>query len=594
MRKIAGFVDAGIGKSAAEAMLGKMLAAYSMEGTPLVVAEDGIGIGGLCQLRSDGGSYETSSSMTLYVCGRLSNDRGSVVSCSQIIEDYRRTGKLCLAAYSGPFVACLFDKKRKVILLGNDKSGMLPCYWYQGRKGVAFASEIKALVHYVNLARESDVEAWGSLFSFGCTIGNQTLLKGVCSLSPATLLLCGTEGLVQIEHYWSYDNIVIDTGQARKALVDQGASLIEECILRNLELSKKYVIPLSGGYDSRCLAGIASRQEGIELSSVTALYHKNGFIEADLARKVSELLHMPNRYCPPRGNLFVNYFAELIYLIDGMGDTNEFIWAMPFILELAPEHVCLDTLGIDVMMRGTSISRPYWRLGFESDEVFVEHLAVALLKCRKESFDFFYPEARDFFIDVRASTLNRQVEDFKKGANRTTLIHLLNVTRNAVALSTYNLEGRFADVCCPFLSTDFISYALSIPPELKFEPAFSFYLDILAKLIPALLDIPNTNMNGVRQEISPSNLSGLPGQLGDDLSLNLQSGLCYALHLARNCSAPDIIDRLALERAILNALSLNTGPSAGIMNCLHYLVWYELFIKLTPLADLRFPVVKNG
>jgi asparagine synthase (glutamine-hydrolysing) len=105
-----------------------------------------------------------------------------------LLQLYLNHGEAMLADLNGIFAFAIWDPRRRGLLLARDGLGVKPLYVAETPLGVAFASEIKALLHVAPDCREVDVPALHRYLSFLWCPGDGTPLKAVRKLPPGELL----------------------------------------------------------------------------------------------------------------------------------------------------------------------------------------------------------------------------------------------------------------------------------------------------------------------------------------------------------------------------------------------------------------------
>lgn len=585
MSKIVGLCDSSLTSNQIFQTLTKMIQSYAIPGDTEIYVEDAMGIGVVSPKPNKGVFHDREHLLTLFTCGRVDAIDEKRNPEKNILENYEKRNSMDLESFQGTFIICLFDRKRRAILVGNDRTGQIPFYWYHDNQCTAFASEIKALLPYSRIQRIPDFESWGNLLSYGFVLGDKTLLIDIKRIPSATIIRIA-DNYVESKKYWNYNNILIDYKRSRNDLIEDGITIIGNAIRRRAREVDNIVIPLSGGYDSRCISAFMPNETNAHITTITGLCHSNGFMEKNIAAEVARFLELPNKYIPPPPNLFKTYFVEQIFLTDGLGDTDEFIWAMPFLSKLNSKFTCFDGLGIDVLLRGSYISRETWKYGWENDVAFAERMHQRAQYVQKRLYNN-DPNIFEFFCDdtvklmkISERSVLDEIHQTIRGPNRSTIFAFSNPVRNATSLGTFNMEYRICPVCCPFLDYDVLEYALSIPPRIKFEEPFRFYGDILRTKFPDLMKIPSTNPPENREPISPAGLSGFPHNPGGKPQ-GLINGILYAIELTNAIEIPAVIRRSELKQALSRALKRKLDPGPGVLACLRYIVWHELFINLT-------------
>ncbi len=120
-----------------------------------------------------------------------------------IVHLYEEHGVDFARHLEGIFAIALWDAPRRRLVLVRDQLGVKPLYYSLGRDGLAFASEVKALIAGGLLRPELDPQAAELFLAFGYVPGPLSLFAGVRKLMPATVAVWEGEGEVALHTYWS-------------------------------------------------------------------------------------------------------------------------------------------------------------------------------------------------------------------------------------------------------------------------------------------------------------------------------------------------------------------------------------------------------
>ncbi len=159
-------------------------------------------------------------------------------------------GPSVLSRLVGMFAFVLLDTVENTLLMARDPFGIKPLYYTQYRDGLAFASEIKALLELPGVSRELDPTGLYDYLRFGLTDhAETTLLAGVRQLPPGSFARVSLADLrPQISRYWEPRSAPQDLGyeESKARLRD----LFEESIKLHLRADVPVGVALSGGIDS--------------------------------------------------------------------------------------------------------------------------------------------------------------------------------------------------------------------------------------------------------------------------------------------------------------------------------------------------------
>ena len=100
------------------------------------------------------------------------------------------------------FAFAVWDDRRRRLVLGRDRFGKKPLYYWHDGTHFAFGSEIKALLADPAVPCRLDADAIAAYLTFGYVPTPRTFFEGVRSLPPAHVLTVDEAGAVSVERYW--------------------------------------------------------------------------------------------------------------------------------------------------------------------------------------------------------------------------------------------------------------------------------------------------------------------------------------------------------------------------------------------------------
>src|ERR1700733_12794737 len=116
-------------------------------------------------------------------------------------------GSACLTRLVGMFAFAIWDTQEKRLLLARDRLGIKPLYYRLLPQGIAFASELKALM-LLRTPENAPSAVRGFLFH-GYVPAPKTIYRGICKL-PAAHTLTWQAGRVTIERYWNPSSAIVE------------------------------------------------------------------------------------------------------------------------------------------------------------------------------------------------------------------------------------------------------------------------------------------------------------------------------------------------------------------------------------------------
>ena len=104
----------------------------------------------------------------------------------------------------GMFAFAVYDARRERLVLGRDRFGKKPLYYWHGAGGtLVFASEIKGVLAHPDVPRELDPRAIPAYLTFGYVPTPHTFFEGVRSVPPGHVLVLERGGEPRLHEYWS-------------------------------------------------------------------------------------------------------------------------------------------------------------------------------------------------------------------------------------------------------------------------------------------------------------------------------------------------------------------------------------------------------
>jgi asparagine synthase (glutamine-hydrolysing) len=205
---------------------------------------------------------------------------GSDVEC--IVHLYEEHGDDFVRHLSGMYGLALWDERRRRLVLARDRFGQKPLYFTRVGGGIAFASEVKALLQVPGVSARIDPTALAEHLTMGYATAPRTLFAGIEKLPPASRLVWdGREA--KVEGYWSLPATV------RTDLDEAGwVELIRGELRRAVREHMVSDVPigafLSGGIDSSAVVALMAEQGGAPVNTYSI-----GYAGSDAADYYNEL-----------------------------------------------------------------------------------------------------------------------------------------------------------------------------------------------------------------------------------------------------------------------------------------------------------------
>jgi len=150
-----------------------------------------------------------------------------------------------LDSAAGMFAFGLWDGASRRLILARDRVGMKPLYYRLLPDGIAFASELKALL--ILGKPPIDRSAVRDFLCHGYVPAPKTIFEGIAKL-PAGHTLVWQDGQVTIERYWRPSTAIV--GRSEQDTLEQLDGLLSEVVPAHMLSDVPVGVFLSGGMDS--------------------------------------------------------------------------------------------------------------------------------------------------------------------------------------------------------------------------------------------------------------------------------------------------------------------------------------------------------
>lgn len=205
-----------------------------------------------------------------------------------ILPVHRKQGDGFVHHLNGMYALALYEKESHQLTLVRDRLGVKPLYWAKvSGGGIAFASEIKALLASGLIKAAINETAVSDYLSYGYVPSPNTLFAGIQKLPPAHSLTVDASGEASIKCYWRPSQATgnpSDKADLEKYLLD----LLEDSVRLQMRSDVPVGALLSGGIDSGLLVALAARHSSQPINTFTVSFEGAAADEAPLARMVAE------------------------------------------------------------------------------------------------------------------------------------------------------------------------------------------------------------------------------------------------------------------------------------------------------------------
>ena len=207
-----------------------------------------------------------------------------------IIHGFEEWGDECLQKLNGMFAFALWDKTAQRLVLGRDRLGVKPLYYYADASKIVFGSELKAILSYPGVTRDLDHAALDDYFSLNYVVPPKTPFRDIKQVEPGHLLNW-EKGKYTQKKYWDV-RFQPANGHAPKErdLVPEVFELLKECVRKRLVADVPVGAFLSGGLDSSAVVYFMRQFATGPLKTFSVRFADKSYDEGTYALEVAKLL----------------------------------------------------------------------------------------------------------------------------------------------------------------------------------------------------------------------------------------------------------------------------------------------------------------
>lgn len=233
-----------------------------------------------------------------------------------VLRAFQRWGADCVNKFRGMFAIAIWDAAEQRLFLARDRFGIKPLYWAKTFQGFYFASEIKALLpfldrHSVNGAALSDY------FTFQFCLGEKTLMDGVRQMPAAHFAYVSPSQQPQMQRYWEV-HYEVDYDHTEQWFTERLRDLLDDSVRMHMRADVEVGSYVSGGIDSSLLASLARkvRPDGPFKAFNGRFMDGLDFDESQYAKALADEQNMQLHVADVSEQDFVDHIAKVIWHLD--------------------------------------------------------------------------------------------------------------------------------------------------------------------------------------------------------------------------------------------------------------------------------------
>ncbi len=231
-----------------------------------------------------------------------------------ILQAYQRWGADCVNHLRGMFAFALWDEQQQRLFCARDRFGIKPFYYTVIGNVFYFASEIKALLPFVDHI-ETDLDGLQDYLTFQFCLAGKTLFRNIQELLPGHVLTV-ENGTVRVRRYWEI---------YYRRDFDHTAHYFEEQIrdrlTESVDLHLRADVPLgayvSGGLDSSIVASLVAHRSVGQFKGFTGKFtFGSEYDESQYARALADARGFELHEVDITVDDFISNIRNVIYHLD--------------------------------------------------------------------------------------------------------------------------------------------------------------------------------------------------------------------------------------------------------------------------------------
>lgn len=204
-----------------------------------------------------------------------------------IVHLYEELGDRFVEELNGQFAFALWDRPRRRLILARDRAGILPLYYARVPGGIAFASEVKAILASRLVTPALDADGLDELMTFWAPLAPRTVFRGVSQLGPGEMLVVeGSNYNVRPYWQWRFPGARDHRRDLQGQLQEELLELLADATQIRLRADVPVGAYLSGGLDSSSLVALLKERVPHTLQTFSIGFDDAGLDESSHQRTV--------------------------------------------------------------------------------------------------------------------------------------------------------------------------------------------------------------------------------------------------------------------------------------------------------------------
>jgi len=433
---------------------------------------------------------------------RTGIDFGNIrdVSIGQLLLTlYNKEGIDGLCNLNGRFVIAIWDKRENVLRLISDRYGFCNLYYWASSERILFASEYKAIIWHEDFSKKIDEVALADSMALGYSTEDRTFFENVRLVPQASVATFKMDGSVSIKKYWDYSfHSDDDPVWTEVDYIDQFYEKLTKAIQRQIDVNNSMAIALSGGLDSRTLAGILHKLPFDGKVNAYTYGHPYCY-DLEYGKRIAKKLAYGHTYIPIGTTYLMDHAEKFVWLTEGTVNccNAHILVPYPFFREKSISTVMSGFAG-DTLCGSSTWIHTDGIPGRTDDEGIIKDLFSIHSVAMKDEDMALYMKR-----DIYERTNGKSFEVFRARyfqcptRSRYHRARYISLHQRIRRFESFNLFAYdpVAEVLSPFLDREFVEFVFHVPPVLMIFQ--NLYKKMIVKHLQIVASVPHNEKPGL-------------------------------------------------------------------------------------------------
>ncbi|MDO9000573.1 MAG: asparagine synthase (glutamine-hydrolyzing) [Bacteroidota bacterium] len=437
-----------------------------------------------------------------------------------VLAAFIRYGTKCLQLFNGMYAFAIYDTLEEKLTIARDRLGVKPIYYYFGKEGFLFSSEIRPIIHSKIKTFTLNKDVLSEYLMYQTVFAPNTIVKGIKMLMPGHFLEFQNDK-ASVSEYYSLNKFSTSLNDLSYLETCKKVNeLLTQSVQKRLVADVPFGAFLSGGIDSSAIVGLMSKVSSEKIQTFNVSFDESEFSESKYAKLIATKFNTEHHEIKLTPKDFLNQLPEALAAMDHPSGDGPNTYIVSKATKKAGVTMALSGIGGDEVFAGYDVfkrmSKLHKKAWLNTVPLFSRKTAGYIIQKRKKSvsgnkiqeilsqnkinFTSAYPLNRSVFTEKELSNLIKNSNSKNQiGAIVSAIPQIKNYLLSAVSLceiNTYlqNILLRDADqmsmavaleVREPFLDYKLIEFVLGVSDEKKYpHTPKKLLVDSLGDLLP--------------------------------------------------------------------------------------------------------------